>query len=39
MDRRERKQLKDKIDRGVRNVGIYKVDGDALERENGRRWL
>jgi hypothetical protein len=34
MDRRERKRLEDEINRGVRNVGIYKVDGDALEREN-----
>ncbi len=34
MDRRERKRLKDEINRGVRNAGIYKVDGDALEREN-----
>ena len=34
MDRRERERLQDEIDRGVRNVGIYKVDGDALEREN-----
>lgn len=34
MDRREWKRLKDEINRGVRNIGIYKVDGDALEREN-----
>src|ERR1044072_1823488 len=34
MDRRERKRLKDEINRGVRNIGIYKVDGDAFERED-----
>ena len=34
MDRREQKRLEDEINRGVRNVGIYKVDGDALEKEN-----
>jgi hypothetical protein len=34
MDRRERKRLEDEINRGVRNVGIYKVDEGAYEREN-----
>ena len=34
MDRREWKRLKDQINRGMGNVGIYKVDGDALRREN-----
>lgn len=34
MDRRERKRLRDEINRGVRNAGIYKVDGDALAKEN-----
>ena len=34
MDDEERKRLEDEINHGVRNVGIYKVDGDALEKEN-----
>src|ERR1043165_9440493 len=34
MDYRERKRLEDEINRGVPNVGIYKVDGEAYEREN-----
>lgn|GEM_PF-4914506 len=34
MDRREQKRLEYEIDRGVRNVGIYKVDPEGLEREN-----
>ena len=34
MDYRERKRLEDEINRGVPNVGIRKVDGDALEKEN-----
>lgn len=34
MDYRERKRLKDEINRGVPNTGIYKVDPDGLEREN-----
>ncbi len=34
MDRREQKRLEYEIDRGVRNVGICKVDPEGLEREN-----
>ncbi len=34
MDYRERKRLEHEIDRGVPNVGIYKVDPEGLEREN-----
>lgn len=34
MDRREQKSLEDEINRGVRNVGIYKVDPEGLEKEN-----
>ena len=34
MDRRERKRLKDEINRGTRNVGIYKVEEGAYEKES-----
>ena len=34
MDRRERKRLKDEIDRGTLNVGIRKVEEGAYEKEN-----
>ena len=34
MDRSEQERLEDDINRGVRNVGIYKVDKGALEKEN-----
>ena len=34
LDRGEWKRLRDEINRGVPNTGIYKVDGEGLEREN-----
>ncbi len=33
MDDAERKRLEDEINRGVPNIGIYKVEEGALERE------
>jgi hypothetical protein len=34
MDRRERRRLKDDINRGNRNIGIYKVEEGAYEKES-----